>query len=162
MITARVGCSTLGVPLGKGNTLRIVGFGNSVGLALARYLRSRTKHPSGSPPELWQSGWRHRALSVTGIKRVLARLDGCACRPARFVCLKPIPQPKLAMTLMSAFVGCTRAVSMKHFRSSPPHDAHQVGAVATCLTPRIRERVPELVRVQMNARRKARGVAASA
>lgn len=58
---------------GKGNRLRIVGFGNSVGLALARYLRSRAKHPSAALPELWLSGRRHRALSVNGIKRMLAR-----------------------------------------------------------------------------------------
>lgn len=58
---------------GKGNRHRVVGYGNSAGLALARYLRERAKHPCADLPELWLSTRLRRSLSINGIQHALNR-----------------------------------------------------------------------------------------
>lgn len=58
---------------GKGNKYRFVGFGNSAGLALARYLRERATHRCADLPELWLSTRLHRSLSVNGLQHMLNR-----------------------------------------------------------------------------------------
>lgn len=58
---------------GKGGKVRIVGFGNAAGLALARYLKEREKHPGASSSALWLSSRRERALATDGIKGMLNR-----------------------------------------------------------------------------------------
>ncbi|WP_168586120.1 tyrosine-type recombinase/integrase [Saccharopolyspora sp. ASAGF58] len=58
---------------GKGGKVRIVGFGNSTGLALARYLKEREKHSHAASPALWLSSRRDLALKTDGIKNMLNR-----------------------------------------------------------------------------------------
>lgn len=58
---------------GKGGKIRIVGFGNSTGLALARYLKERAKQEGAPLPQLWLSSRRAAPLRVDGIKYMLRR-----------------------------------------------------------------------------------------
>jgi site-specific recombinase XerD len=58
---------------GKGAKIRFVGFGNSTGLALARYLRARALHPAADLPALWLSSRREKALHTDSIKDMLNR-----------------------------------------------------------------------------------------
>lgn len=59
--------------VGKGNRERWVGFGSNSGLALARYVKQRDKHPSAEGVDaLWLNRWQ-RPLSVNGVKNMLNR-----------------------------------------------------------------------------------------
>jgi site-specific recombinase XerC len=59
---------------GKGGKVRWVRFGNSTGLALARYLKVRGQHPlAESSGALWLSARKHIPLTVDGIKRALRK-----------------------------------------------------------------------------------------
>lgn len=59
---------------GKGNKVRWVRFGASTGLALARYVKARSKHPlTESSSALWLSRRSDQPLSVDGIKGMLNR-----------------------------------------------------------------------------------------
>lgn len=57
---------------GKGGKVRAVGFGNSTGLALARYLKERTK-AGVEHRELWLSSRGYRPFTVDGLKAMLGR-----------------------------------------------------------------------------------------
>ena len=57
---------------GKGGKVRLVGFGNAAGLALAKYLRARAKREVDSPA-LWLSSRRPGPLGTDGIKHMLNR-----------------------------------------------------------------------------------------
>lgn len=57
---------------GKGSKVRMVGFGNSTGLALARYLKERTKR-GATCPDLWLSSRGAKPLGINGIKAMLGR-----------------------------------------------------------------------------------------
>jgi len=58
---------------GKGGKVRLVGFGNVTGLALARYLKARAKHPNVASPAFWLSARHAMPLRADGIKRMLSR-----------------------------------------------------------------------------------------
>lgn len=64
--------------LGKGGRYRVVGYGNSAGLALARYMRERAKHQCADLPDLWLSSRLHRALSINGVQHMLNRRGNAA------------------------------------------------------------------------------------
>jgi site-specific recombinase XerC len=57
---------------GKGGKVRFVGFGNSAGLALARYLKERDKRDGAALPDLWVSR-RDTPLKVDSVKAMLNR-----------------------------------------------------------------------------------------
>jgi site-specific recombinase XerC len=61
------------VLVGKGQKVRVVRFGNSTGLALARYLKAREKHPLADSPALWLSRLATKPLSIHGIQTMLNR-----------------------------------------------------------------------------------------
>jgi site-specific recombinase XerD len=59
---------------GKGKKLRWVQFGARTGLALAKYLKVRAKHPLADfSPALWLSRRTDKPLSINAIKKVLNR-----------------------------------------------------------------------------------------
>lgn len=59
---------------GKGGKIRMVRFGASTGLALARYLKARAKHDLADvSPALWLSRRADKALSIAGIQTMLKR-----------------------------------------------------------------------------------------
>lgn len=58
---------------GKGGKDRIVGFGNSAGLALARYLKLRKAHVNADSEALWLSTRTQLPLRIDWIKRMLRR-----------------------------------------------------------------------------------------
>lgn len=58
---------------GKGSKVRLVGFGNSAGLALARYLKMRADRPHAGSPALWLSSRRRMPMRADGIKNMLSR-----------------------------------------------------------------------------------------
>ncbi|SDC72778.1 tyrosine-type recombinase/integrase [Actinokineospora iranica] len=57
--------------VGKGKKIRVVRFGNSTGLALARYLKVREKHPLADSPALWLSSRKTKPLTIHGIQSML-------------------------------------------------------------------------------------------
>lgn len=57
---------------GKGAKVRLVGFGNAAGLALAKYLKERAKRDV-EMPALWLSSRRDCRLGTDGIKNMLRR-----------------------------------------------------------------------------------------
>lgn len=61
------------VIVGKGNKVRVVRFGNSTGLALARYLKARARHPLAGSDALWLSRRNDQALTIHGIQVMLNR-----------------------------------------------------------------------------------------
>jgi site-specific recombinase XerD len=61
------------VIVGKGGRVRVVGYGNTTGLALARYLKARANHPLASSPDLWLSRLPKKPLSIHGIQTMLSR-----------------------------------------------------------------------------------------
>jgi site-specific recombinase XerD len=58
--------------IGKGNRERWVGFSNTTGLVLARYLKQRDQRAGADSAALWLNRWG-RPLSVDGIKNMLTR-----------------------------------------------------------------------------------------
>ncbi|WP_424183824.1 tyrosine-type recombinase/integrase [Actinokineospora sp. G85] len=61
------------VIMGKGQKPRIVRFGNSTGLAFARYLKARSLHVLADSPALWLSRRKDKPLSIHGIQVMLNR-----------------------------------------------------------------------------------------
>jgi integrase/recombinase XerC len=61
---------------GKGRRPRTVPFGVKTGLAVSRYLRSRRRHPHAELGALWLGGTGRGALSVDGVRAMLARQAG--------------------------------------------------------------------------------------
>jgi site-specific recombinase XerC len=61
------------VIVGKGGKVRVVRYGNSTALALARYLKVRARHALADSPALWLSRSKVKPLSVHGIQTMLSR-----------------------------------------------------------------------------------------
>lgn len=61
------------VIVGKGGKIRVVRYGNSAALALARYLKVRTRHALADSPALWLSRLNVKPLSIHGIQTMLSR-----------------------------------------------------------------------------------------